>query len=389
MKTEHKNMTYMRVCARIHLDAMKKNVRMMQSNLKKETKMCLVIKTDAYGHGAVITAKIFENMEGIWGFAVAAAQEALSLRRAGIQKPVLILGYVFPEHYPELIREEIRMAVFDRETAAALSEEACRQGKKALIHLAADTGMSRIGVPDSPEGVDIACSIAALPQVEIEGVFTHFARADERDKSNVLEAAGRFEAFLEALRQKGIVPEIRHCSNSACILELPQLQMDMVRAGITLYGIYPSDEMDREQNVLFPAMELISHVSYVKKVPAGTCISYGGTYRTERETQVATIPVGYGDGYPRSLSNRGYVLIDGQRCPILGRVCMDQFMVDVTGMDVKRGDEVVLMGRSKDSFLGVDEVSELSGRFPYEFVCDIGVRVPRIYIDHQDRQTTS
>ena len=384
MKTEYTNTAHMRVCARIRLDAMRKNIRSMQSNLREGTQMCLVIKTDAYGHGAAWTAEACEDMKGIWGFAVATAQEALSLRKTGIKKPILILGYVFPEDYPELIREEIRMAVFDVETASALSEEAFRQDKKAFIHLAVDTGMSRIGVSDTEEGAVTAFQIAAQPHVEIEGVFTHFARADEADQNNALEAAGRFKAFLETLRQKGIAPKTCHCSNSACILELPELEMDMVRAGITLYGIYPSDEMDRERNILFPAMELISHVSYVKKVPVGTCISYGGTYQTEKETVVATIPVGYGDGYPRSLSSRGYVLIDGHRCPILGRVCMDQFMVDVTGLNVKRGDEAVLMGRSGDSFLGVDELSGMSGRFPYEFVCDIGARVPRVYVDESD-----
>lgn len=211
-------------------------------------------------------------------------------------------------------------------------------------------------------------------------MFTHFARADEADKSTAQKALQRYLAFADKLERAGIPIPLRHCSNSASILELPEAHLDMVRAGITIYGIYPSDEMDRKKNVLQPVMELKSHIAYIKKVPAGTPVSYGGTFVTERETRVATIPVGYGDGYPRSLSNKGYVLIGGQTAPIIGRVCMDQFMVDVTDIEAHEQEEVTLLGKDGGAFLGIDELGRLSGRFPYEFACCINERVPRVYL---------
>lgn len=370
----------MRVYARIDLRAIAHNFEMMHQKLAPGVMLCAVVKTDGYGHGAIPVARLAEKYPWVWGFAAATAQEAVTLREEGIRKPILILGYVFEEDHEALVRLDLRPAVFDADTARSLSREALRQGKVLPVHIAVDTGMSRIGVKDNESGIEEVLSIAKQGGLRIEGIFTHFARADEKDKSNALGCAGRFRRFTDALNERGLQIPIRHCSNSAGILEIPEVQMDMVRAGITIYGIYPSDEMDREANHLEPAMELISHVSFVKTIEEGTSVSYGGTFTADRQMQVATIPVGYGDGYPRSLSSRGCVLIGGKRCPILGRVCMDQFMVDVTGMDVKRGDEAVLMGRSKDAFLGVDELGECSGRFPYEFVCDIGKRVPRTYI---------
>ncbi len=379
MSEEKMKQEPMRVMARIDLGAVRANFEMMHRKLRDGVKLCAVIKTDGYGHGAVPIAGMVQDYPWLWGFAVATAREAQELREAGIEKPILILGYVFEEDYEMLVRLDIRPAVFDLETAELLSAEALRQGKVLPVHIAVDTGMSRIGLSDDESGLAQAEEIAACRGLALEGIFTHFARADEKDKQNALNAAKRFTDFIEALAQKGIHPAIRHCSNSAGILEIPEVQLDMVRAGITIYGIYPSDEMDREANRLFPAMELISHVSFVKKIPEGTSVSYGGTFTADRDMEVATIPVGYGDGYPRSLSGRGCVLIRGRRCPILGRVCMDQFMVDVTGMDVKRGERVVLMGRCGEELISVDELGALSGRFPYEFVCDIGKRVPRVY----------
>ena len=369
-----------RVCAKINLQAVLDNFSMMHGKLKPDTKICAVVKTDAYGHGAVPVARTVEKLPYIWGFATATAAEALELIEAGITKPVLVLGYVFPEDYPLLADYDIRPAVFDLASARALSETALSRGRIIRFHFAVDTGMSRIGLTDTAEGAAAAAAIAALPGLEAEGIFTHFARADEEDKQNVLAALERFRKFTLLLEENGISVPIRHCSNSACILELPEAHYDMVRAGITIYGIYPSDEMKREISPLSPVMELISHVSFVKEISAGTSVSYGGTFTAEKDMTVATIPVGYGDGYPRSLSNCGYVLIHGKKAPILGRICMDQFMVDVSGMDVRPSDQVVLMGKDGDEEISVDTLGRLSGRFPYEFVCDITKRVPRVYL---------
>ena len=369
-----------RVYAKINLDAVRMNFDAMRKRLKPGVKICAVIKTDGYGHGALPIAEMAEGWEDVWGYATATAQEAFSLRDGGIKKPILILGYSFPEDYEEMAARQIRPAIFTIEMAEDFQKAAERQKVCAPVHIAVDTGMSRIGFADHAVSADLVKDIAAMPNLSIEGLFTHFARADEVDKQYARAALDRYLAFREMLSERGVVPAISHCSNSAGILEFPDANLDMVRAGITIYGIYPSDEMDRRKNTLFPVMELKSRIVHVKTVPAGVPVSYGGTYVTDRITQIATVPVGYGDGYPRSLSSRGSVLVKGKRCPIIGRVCMDQFMIDTTGMDVRTGDEVTLMGRDGEEMISVDELGTLSGRFPYEFVCDIGKRVPRIYV---------
>ncbi len=371
-----------RACALIDLQAMMHNFQEMRRQVGEDQKICAVIKTNAYGHGAVRIAQRLEDESFIWGYAVAAASEAMELRSAGIRKPILILGYVFEEDETELIRHDIRPAVFTMEMARRLSDKAQQLHKTAVIHLAVDTGMTRIGMADTEESIALACRISRLPGISIEGIFTHFARADEADKTSALNAYRRFADFTDALEHAGLRIPIRHCANSASILELPQVRLDMVRAGITVYGIYPSDEMDRQSSRLYPVMQLKSHISYIKTVPAGTPVSYGGTFVTEKNSRIATIPLGYGDGYPRSLSNRGYVLICGKKAPICGRVCMDQFMVDVTDIpEAKQHSEVTIMGEDHGVMLSVDELSRLSGRFPYEFVSLIMPRVPRIYLD--------
>ena len=369
-----------RVYAKINLDAVRMNFDAMRKRLKPGVKICAVIKTDGYGHGALPIAEMAEGWEDVWGYATATAQEAFSLRDGGIKKPILILGYSFPEDYEEMAARQIRPAIFTMEMAEDFQKAAERQKVCAPVHIAVDTGMSRIGFADHAVSADLVKDIAAMPNLSIEGLFTHFARADEVDKQYARAALDRYLAFREMLSERGVVPAISHCSNSAGILEFPDANLDMVRAGITIYGIYPSDEMDRRKNTLFPVMELKSRIVHVKTVAAGVPVSYGGTYVTDRITQIATVPVGYGDGYPRSLSSRGSVLVKGKRCPIIGRVCMDQFMIDTTGMDVRTGDEVTLMGRDGEEMISVDELGTLSGRFPYEFVCDIGKRVPRIYV---------
>ena len=318
----------------------------------------------------------------IWGFAVAAVSEGLELRAAGITKPILILGYTFEEDYEAMIQNGIRPAVFTERMAEAFDAAAARIGKRAPIHIAVDTGMSRIGFADTADSILTVKKISGMGHLSIEGAFTHFARADETDKQAAMRQMHRFADFCDAMEASGVHGFLRHCSNSAGILELPMANMDMVRAGITIYGIYPSDEVSREIP-LAPVMELKSHVVYIKMIESGTAISYGGTFVAEHPMRIATIPVGYGDGYPRSLSNCGYVLIRGKKAPILGRVCMDQFMVDVTDIEAELLDEVTLLGRDGDAEITVDELGALSNRFPYEFVCDIGKRVPRVYLNRE------
>lgn len=370
-----------RVKAVVSLDAIAHNFEEMKKNIADGTKIVAVIKADGYGHGAEAIARLIEGYEYIWGFAAATAEEAIQLKDAGVKKPVLILGLVFEEYFQELIQKEVRMTVCDYDMAKALSEEAVRQGRQVHIHIGLDTGMSRIGFADKPESVEEIKRIAALSNIEIEGMFTHFARADETDKSPAEDQLKRYLAFVELLEKAGVQIPLKHCSNSAGIIRMPEANLNMVRAGITIYGIYPSAEVERDIVKLLPAMELKSHVAFVKDLPAGTAISYGGTFASETELRVATIPVGYADGYPRTLSNKGWVLIHGQKAPILGRICMDQFMVDVTHIaDVKHGDEVTLIGRDGDESIHIDELGDLSGRFSYEFACDISKRVPRVYI---------
>ena len=372
---------YSRVCAVISLDAVEENFKNMRANINSETKMMVLVKTDGYGHGAVPVAKLVEDYHYIWGFAVATAEEAQILRRNQIQKPVLILGYTFEEHNEMLVRLDIRPVVFKLETAKALSEEAARQGKTVNIHLALDTGMSRIGFTDTKESIEVILEIAKLPNLKIEGLFTHFARSDEADKTSAWGQLARYQDFLEQLSAAGIRIPLKHCSNSAGIIDLPEANMDAVRPGISIYGIYPSSEVKKEKVPLKPVMQLKSHIVYIKELEAGIPVSYGGTFVTEKKTKVATIPVGYGDGYPRSLSGKGWVLIHGKKAPILGRVCMDQFMVDISDIDeAKELDEVTLFGESEGAILPVEDLSSICGRFPYEFVCDIGKRIPRIYV---------
>ena len=370
-----------RVKAVISLDAVEQNFREMRKNIAEDTKMIAVVKADAYGHGAVPIAHLIENHDYIWGFAAATAEEAVHLRQAGITKPILILGIVFDEYFPELVQYDIRPAVCEYDEAKKLSDEAVLQNKTVHIHIALDTGMTRIGYADIPESVEEIKKIAELPNLEIEGMFTHFARADEYDRSPAMVQLERYQDFSKRVEEAGVDIPLHHCSNSAGIIRVPEANLSIVRAGITIYGIYPSSEVERDIVKLAPVMELKSHITYVKDVPAGAAISYGGTYVADKKKRVATIPVGYADGYPRMLSNKGWVLIHGKKAPICGRVCMDQFMVDVTEIpDVKTGDEVTLLGKDGDEVISADTLGDLSGRFSYEFVCNISKRVPRVYI---------
>lgn len=371
--------TYHRVYAKIDLDAIRSNMENMKANLLPGTKMIAVIKTDGYGHGAVPIAKELESLDYLFGFATATAEEALILRHAGITRPILILGYTFPYSYENLIEEEIRMTVFRYDTLKELSG---RRGKKAKVHIKVDTGMSRIGISPDKEGLAFVKEALETEGIEVEGIFTHFARADEKDKTAVYRQISLFKDFLELIeRETGKKIAVRHCSNSAGIVELPQANMDVVRAGITLYGLWPSDQVRKDIVSLTPALSLYSRIVYIKEIEAGTSVSYGGTFTAEDKMRIATIPVGYGDGYPRGLSQKGYVLVRGQKAPILGRVCMDQFMVDVTKIsEAAEGDRVTLIGRDGQEEITMEQLGDLSGRFNYEFACDLGKRVPRVYI---------
>lgn len=373
---------YQRVYAAVDLSAVRWNMERMHENLMPGTQMIGVIKTDGYGHGAVPIGRELETLPYVFGYATATAEEALILRRAGLKKPVLILGYTFPYCYEELVRQDIRPAVFRKDMLKALDECAGKLGKKAFVHVKVDTGMSRIGIRPDEEGLAFMEWAFDLPHVVIEGVFTHFARADEKDKGAARAQLTLFTEFVEELQQRtGREIPVKHCSNSAGILELPEANLSLVRAGITLYGLSPSEEVTKEILSLRPVLSLKSHLVYVKELEKGTPVSYGGTYVAKCWMRIATVPVGYGDGYPRSLSNKGYVLIRGKRAAILGRVCMDQFMVDVSDIpEAKEGDEVTLIGSDGAEEITMEMLGELSGRFNYELACDLGKRIPRVYL---------
>lgn len=353
-----------------------------QSGRKEPVQIIAVIKTDGYGHGAVRLARELEQYPYIWGYAVATAGEAMELRNAGMKKRILILGYSFPSAYEDLVRYQITPAVFDMESAIGLAKEAEHQNVVLPIHIKIDTGMSRVGILPSEEGIELIKEIAALPSLSVEGIFTHLSRADEWDQSFSLQQIRRFNEINEALKKQGIHIPLRHCANSAGIMELEaECKLELMRAGIIIYGLMPSEEVHQEYISLKPILEWKSTVIYVKKLPAGVPVSYGGTYITSRDTVVATIPTGYGDGYPRLLSNTGEVLIHGQRAPIIGRVCMDQFMVDVTGIEgVCRGDSVTLIGRDGTEEIRMDELAAKCGTINYEIACNINKRIPRRYL---------
>lgn len=373
--------TYSRVYARIDLDAIEYNMERMRETLQPWVRIMAVIKADGYGHGAVQIAQMLEKMDYIWGFAVATLDEAVVLRSEGIQKPILVLGCVFPDQYMEMLRYDIRMNVYTEEMAEAISQIAVREGVTAHMHIKLDTGMGRLGFGIHEEAVDTIARISELRNVSLEGIFTHFARADETDKTFSMKQLEDFVWMIKKLQEKNVVFQYEHCANSAAIIDFPKQQFDLVRAGIATYGLYPSEEVEKGNVPLKPALSLKSHIAFVKEIEAGTSISYGGTYVAKEKMRIATIPVGYADGYPRNLSNIGYVLIHGKKAPILGRICMDQFMVDVTEIpNAHFGDNVTLIGKDGDLTIAVEDLSELSGRFNYEFVCDLGKRIPRVYI---------
>lgn len=373
-----KNNKYYRVYAEINLDAIVKNVDNLMALTKENTGALAVVKADGYGHGDVAVAKAVAQK--VTGYAVATLDEAVNLRENGVKKPILVLGYVDPYEFDILVSYEITATVFDVETAQLLADAARVQKKQAHCHIKVDTGMRRIGLEPNENGIAIVKQITALKELSADGIFTHFAASDETDKTSAEHQFKLFTDFTGRLEKEGIHFTYRHCANSAAVIDMPQVDLDMVRLGIAMYGMYPSDEVKKKKVELFPALDLKSHVTMVKEIPAGEKVSYGGTFTTTRTTKLATVSVGYGDGYPRALSSKGYVLVRGQKAPIVGRVCMDQMMVDVTDIEnVTRADIVTLIGKDGDAEITVEEIAALAGTFNYEFVCDLGKRIPRSY----------
>ncbi len=373
---------YDRIYAGIDLEALRYNLESMRDRIQENTKIMAVVKANAYGHGASRIAAEIETFPYLWGFAVATVEEAEKLIADGIRKPILILGLTFPETRMSLVAHNIRVTVCDYDAAKELSDLAVRMEKICHIHIKVDTGMSRIGFQVNENSAETIAQIAALPNIDIEGIFTHFARADEKDKASAERQIALFCKMIYLTESYGVEIPLHHCSNSAGIIGLPEANMDMVRAGITLYGLWPSEEVSKTSMPLRPVMSLKSHITCVKTLEEGRQVSYGGTYTTNSPRRIATIPVGYADGYARGLSNKGYVLVHGKKAPVRGRICMDQFMVDVTDIpDAKPGDMVTLLGYDGDQCITMEELGSLSGRFNYEFACLITDRVPRIYFD--------
>ena len=368
-------MNYDNTYVEIDLDAISANFDAIRA--KAGVQVMAIVKADAYGHGAVQIARLLDEKCSFFG--VSSIAEALELRQAGLTKPILILGYTPVEAFRLVIGQDIRPAIFRQDDAIALSKLAQKQGVTIPFHFAVDTGMSRLGFQATEDSADICADIARLPGIYAEGLFSHFATADCADLTKAKAQARRFAEFDRMLRERGVEIPLRHLDNSAGLMNFTD-HYEMVRSGIVTYGMYPSDEVDPGLLDLKPALQWRSRVTHIKMLPPGREISYGGTFVTTRKTRVATVPVGYADGYRRSLSGKFYVLIRGLRAPILGRVCMDQMMVDITDVpDVKIDDPVVLVGSDGNDVITMEEIAAAADSFNYEFVCGISRRVPRRY----------
>ena len=372
-----------RAWAEINLDNIAHNVKEIRRVTNKNAEIMGVVKADAYGHGVFeVTRTLLAN--GVSRLAVSMLDEAIQLRREGIEVPILVLGYTDPARANEILENDVTQSVYSHELAQALSKEAVRQGKKVKLHIKIDTGMSRIGFMPGYSAVKNVMEIEKLPNVIIEGLFTHFASADEKDRDYTLMQFEKFMSICCELQRIGIHIPVKHCANSAGIIEYPEMHLDMVRPGIILYGMYPSNEVCKEKIDLKPAMTLKANVIMVKEIEQNTPISYGRIFTTERKSKIATIPIGYADGYSRMLSNKGRVLINGQFAPVVGRICMDQCMIDVTDIegDIEVGDEVVLIGEQGQRNISVEDVAETIGIINYELVCIVGKRIPRAYVQN-------
>ena len=367
------------VWAEIDLDKAAYNMKNIKK-LVKDKEVIAVVKADCYGHGADDLAPVFlEN--GASRLAVAILTEGIELRKKNITAPIMILGYTPLELGEELINNDIEQTVYDLEYAKKLSNIAERLGKKAKIHIALDTGMGRIGFIPNEESIEAVEKIASLNGIEIIGIFTHFSTADEYDKTYTNEQFKKIKNFISELEKRNINIPLKHVSNSGAIMDMPETYLDAVRAGIILYGYYPSNEVNKEKLDIKPILTLKTTVSHVKEVEEGTSISYGRTFITERKSKIATIPIGYADGYSRLLSGKAKVIINGKFAPVVGRICMDQCMIDVTDIgEVKVGDEVILLGEEGNLKFNADDFAEIMGTINYEITCMLKQRIPRVYI---------
>lgn len=375
------NFTRRAVWAQIDLDAAAHNMRQIRKHVGPDVKIAVVVKANAYGHGSVELAKTFAE-NGADCFAVSSLDEAVELRRyAHIDKEIFILGHTDARRTEELLTYDIEPAVFNLKNAEFFSQEAQRLGKTLRVHIAVDTGMSRVGFQVNEFSVSEIKAIAALPNIEIRGMFTHFAVSDIKDKTFTREQYGHFRWMCKRMEEEGIHIALRHCCNSAAALELPEYYCDMVRPGIIMYGCEPSPDVDIKPYDLRPVMSLRCCIAHVKLIDAGATVSYGRHYTAPSRRKIATLPVGYADGYSRILSGKVDVLYHGHRVPQVGAICMDQCMIDVSGeANVHAGDEVVLFGRQGDSFIPIEEIAAACGTINYEIMCNISRRVPRVYM---------
>lgn len=371
---------YNRVVSEINLDAIAENTQNIRKIVNSNSEIMAVVKADAYGHGAVEVSKVV-LYNGASSLAVAIADEGIQLRQNNINVPILILGYTPEPKIEEAVKFNLIQSVFTYDMANSISKSAYKLGKIAKIHIKLDTGMGRIGFSPDDKSVETIKSICNLKNIYVDGIFSHFATSDEKDKSFTYTQAEIFQNFIDRLENAGIHIPTKHIANSGSIIDLPQFSFNMVRAGIILYGMYPSEFVDKSCLNLKPAMGLKTQISYIKDVPSDFPVSYGRTYFTKAPSRIATVPVGYADGYSRLLSNRGRVIVNGKYAPIIGRVCMDQFMIDVTDIpDIHIGNDVILIGRQKNREVTVEEIADIIGTINYEIVCMISKRIPRVYI---------
>lgn len=364
----------------VNLDNLAYNIRQIKNNIKAPASIMGIVKADGYGHGAVEISRVLLE-EGVQRLGVAVLDEGIALRQEGIDVPILVLGYTPPQLFDKVLEHRITPTLYNYQDALRLSELASKNGSSVKVHLKLDTGMGRIGMIPGQDSLDMVSNIYALPGIKIEGIFTHFSVADEKDKTYTREQFKKFTGFVNALKERGIDIPLRHAGNSAASIDLPETHLDMVRPGVILYGLYPSDEVEKGKLSLKPLASLKTVISHVKTVPSGTSVGYGRKYISAGERVIATLPIGYADGYTRLLSGKASVLVHGTRAPLAGNICMDQCMIDVTGIDgVKVGDEVVLMGSQGEETITAEELASLLGTINYEIVCMIGKRVPRVYI---------
>ena len=369
---------YLRTYAKVDLGAILHNINEVKKRIEKNVKVMSVIKANGYGHGATKLGDFLENHVDYYG--VATIEEAMELREYGIKLPILILGYTSPSQYMELVKNNITQTVYTLEMAKEMSKAGAACGKEAKVHIALNTGMTRIGFDANEIGVSAIQEILTFSNLIVEGLFTHFSTADEIDKSYSKLQMEKYDKFVTLLEERDINIPIKHMCNSAGIMEFNHHRFDMVRSGIVTYGLYPSEDVNKDAIKLKPALEWKTHVINVNIVDAGHGVSYGKTFITKDKTKIATLSVGYADGYPRALSSNAAVLIHGKYAPIIGRICMDQMMVDITHIDnVKIEDEVTLVGKDGENSISVEELAYKAGSFNYEFVCDIGTRVKRVY----------